>query len=78
VFLCDVVMANFKRKEQTVEERITTRLRRIGYLSRYEKPTTHTIEKVIINIANSNPDVLRVIGEPLVYEFMDRRQNVSK
>jgi len=71
VFLKDVVMANFKQK-QPVEVRLTTRLRRLGFVSKTEQPTTHTLEKVIMNVATSKPELLRVIGEPLVYEFMDR------
>jgi hypothetical protein len=82
MFLCDVVTAQFNRKtvdtalsDSEVKSRLTTRLRTLGYIGTRSKIKDGEIEKIIISVANSKPEMLKVIGEPLVYRFMDRERN---
>lgn len=82
MFLVDISTAQFakSRKDahdlssESVEQRLVTRLRRLGYMSHKGKPRTVNVEKMIIAIAQTKPDMLKVIGEPLVYTFMDRER----
>lgn len=60
--------------KEALEQRLVARLRRLGYINNKVKPRTADIEKTIIAIAHSKPEMIKVIGEPLVYRFMDRRK----
>lgn len=78
MFLIDVVMAHFSTttlSDKEVKSRLTTRLRTLGYIGTQSKPKDRDIEKLILNIADSKPEMLKIIGEPLVYRFMDRERN---
>lgn len=76
MFLSDIAQFSINRDQSSmnVEQKLTSRLRQLGYISYKGNVRTGDIEKILINIANTEPEKLKKIGEPLVYKFMDRER----